>query len=342
MDKPIAGNKRINWIDMAKGYGILLVILEHLDVGTLGTWINSFHVPLFFFLSGYVFSVKQDFGQLLRKKCKTIIVPYFCLGAVMLIFELYMICYVWNSSINEFYDIAIRFLIQRRVYTLWFLACLFFLNIIFYPMVKILKSDMKIVISAVVMTVLGMAYYKLGGEALPWNIDICFSAYPFFAAGYLYKINSESYEKSEKYLWMCKYSVIIMLSINIISIYLTLKMSGNGLNMFDCSYGIIPFTYLAAFAGIGIIINISKWKTIKCIQYIGANSLLYFAWHQTIMIPITDKIYSMLHLKSIMEYGIIGISLYKAMELLAIVLMVSILNIIISNSKLRFMVGKYN
>ena len=29
-------NKRIGWIDIAKGYGILLVILGHLNVGLLG------------------------------------------------------------------------------------------------------------------------------------------------------------------------------------------------------------------------------------------------------------------------------------------------------------------
>jgi uncharacterized membrane protein YcfT len=39
---------RIDWIDIAKGYGILLVILGHLDVGKIGTWIYTFHMPLFF------------------------------------------------------------------------------------------------------------------------------------------------------------------------------------------------------------------------------------------------------------------------------------------------------
>ena len=42
-------NKRIGWIDIAKGYGILLVILGHLNVGLLGKWIYTFHMPLFFF-----------------------------------------------------------------------------------------------------------------------------------------------------------------------------------------------------------------------------------------------------------------------------------------------------
>lgn len=36
---------RIAWIDIAKGYGILFVIFAHLDVGILGTWIYTFHMP---------------------------------------------------------------------------------------------------------------------------------------------------------------------------------------------------------------------------------------------------------------------------------------------------------
>lgn len=40
---------RIEWLDMAKGYGIILVIFAHFGVPLWGTWIYSFHMPLFSF-----------------------------------------------------------------------------------------------------------------------------------------------------------------------------------------------------------------------------------------------------------------------------------------------------
>uniref|UniRef100_UPI001C2F5592 acyltransferase family protein n=1 Tax=Micrococcus sp. GbtcB5 TaxID=2824750 RepID=UPI001C2F5592 len=53
------GTNRVEWIDTAKGMGIFLVILGH--TGSLGgritNYIYSYHMPLFFFLSGYLFSV---------------------------------------------------------------------------------------------------------------------------------------------------------------------------------------------------------------------------------------------------------------------------------------------
>ena len=48
--------KRIEWIDVCKGLGIFLVFIGHTNVSqlscTLYDWIYSFHMPLFYMLSG--------------------------------------------------------------------------------------------------------------------------------------------------------------------------------------------------------------------------------------------------------------------------------------------------
>ena len=48
-------NKRVEWIDLAKGLGMLLVILGHCVCfgGIMHNAIFAFHMPLFFILSGY-------------------------------------------------------------------------------------------------------------------------------------------------------------------------------------------------------------------------------------------------------------------------------------------------
>ena len=57
------GTDRIEWIDIAKGFGILLVILGHTIAYDCShivyNSIYSFHMPLFFFLSG-VMSKKEN------------------------------------------------------------------------------------------------------------------------------------------------------------------------------------------------------------------------------------------------------------------------------------------
>ena len=58
---------RIGWIDTAKGIGLLCVILGHLSIPYLDMWIYFFHMPLFFFLSG--FAVHQLIQLHLRQLC---------------------------------------------------------------------------------------------------------------------------------------------------------------------------------------------------------------------------------------------------------------------------------
>ena len=54
-------NKRVDWVDTAKGLGMLFVLIFHaLPEGTLYYYFASFHLPLFSFLSGFVYSEKYS------------------------------------------------------------------------------------------------------------------------------------------------------------------------------------------------------------------------------------------------------------------------------------------
>ena len=52
-------SKRIEYIDIARGIGILLVVMGHNDFSLISPFlfklIYSFHMPLFFFMSGIFF-----------------------------------------------------------------------------------------------------------------------------------------------------------------------------------------------------------------------------------------------------------------------------------------------
>ena len=66
MAKNVSGDARINWVDMARGYGIILVIIGHIEsFGTqwdhvLRSEIYSFHMPLFFMISGALLLKKEE------------------------------------------------------------------------------------------------------------------------------------------------------------------------------------------------------------------------------------------------------------------------------------------
>lgn len=67
--------ERLVWGDWARILGLYLVILGHFFPGMVKSFIYSFHVPFFFFISGYFTSYKsKNFWKYLAQ---ALIIPYF-------------------------------------------------------------------------------------------------------------------------------------------------------------------------------------------------------------------------------------------------------------------------
>lgn len=75
---------------MAKGMAIILMVLAHTDFIQFGErFIYMFHMPLFFFLSGYCFkeSHLSDFKKYAKKRIKGAYWPYVKWGLIFLFFH---------------------------------------------------------------------------------------------------------------------------------------------------------------------------------------------------------------------------------------------------------------
>ena len=60
-----ANKKRILWIDYAKAFAMFFVVIGHVNSGNyLTNWIYSFHMPLFFFLSGITLKAYRGGGNI--------------------------------------------------------------------------------------------------------------------------------------------------------------------------------------------------------------------------------------------------------------------------------------
>ena len=74
--------KRLTYLDMAKGIGIFLVILGHIEYIQEDTlkWISSFHMPLFFVIGGILAYEKREEGRplfsALAARARGTLVPY--------------------------------------------------------------------------------------------------------------------------------------------------------------------------------------------------------------------------------------------------------------------------
>jgi len=129
--------KKLEWLDVAKGLGIILVVAGHsiIDGGPYAAArgvIYTFHMPLFFILSGY--TVKNgEFWPYMLKKLQGLIVPY---TAYLFLIGL-PVAYFSHASKHK--SFPIEFLsyfyggahLVTYMTVFWFVTCLFFALLLF-------------------------------------------------------------------------------------------------------------------------------------------------------------------------------------------------------------------
>ena len=74
-------SKRIEWIDLAKGICIVLVVFHHVMVRydlelPLSDALSSFRMPLYFILSGLFFKLYEGFEGFVKRKVNKLLIPF--------------------------------------------------------------------------------------------------------------------------------------------------------------------------------------------------------------------------------------------------------------------------
>lgn len=67
---------RIQWIDVAKGICMISVVAGHLNVKSINHVVFSYHLTVFFILSGFMLKNNLN-SQTLGRKFRSLMVPYF-------------------------------------------------------------------------------------------------------------------------------------------------------------------------------------------------------------------------------------------------------------------------
>lgn len=76
--------KRLTYIDIARGIAIICIVLGHLGNATINKIVFTFHVPIFFFITGYFTTDKLPIKNFINNKFKTLIIPYICTCCIII------------------------------------------------------------------------------------------------------------------------------------------------------------------------------------------------------------------------------------------------------------------
>ena len=183
--------KRIDWIDIAKFFGILFIFVGHFPEasGLHQDFFVGFHVHLFFFLSGCIFYLKREdkltFKELFIKKFKSLILPYFFL-CFFFVF-IYGISDIpnFNSFIDYIKEIFVCIRGQLHSGALWFLPCLFIVTLEYKILKRIIKNKYIILIISFVLFALSVSlpYDIVFQPQLPLGLDVSLYYIIFFTLG---------------------------------------------------------------------------------------------------------------------------------------------------------------
>ncbi|MGX7112131.1 acyltransferase family protein [Gemella cuniculi] len=288
-------SNRIRYIDMSKGFAIILVILGHMmyTPSKLKVLLYIFHIPLFFFLSGYTFSVKKytSFFVFFKKKLQTIIFPYFLMNISIFFIKSVILQPESILKVDVIYFIKALFLADRLhiYYQLWFLNVLFISELICYFVVKL--CDVWYKWFSVFLTLLVLGYF--GGLAyqrqywLIWSIDLVPYATIFVLMGFIVKCNIEIVSRFLNKM----YFLVAVVGAIVLGVYNYKLYGGVRVDLYYQETNSVFLYFSSAFMGIwATLIFFRNIFPLNFLERIGKNTLVYYAYHSPIVLYLIDII----------------------------------------------------
>jgi acyltransferase len=287
----------IPWAYSSIGISILLVIMAHtrFEYDWVGKYINSFHMPLLFLLLGLIFTADHSlsFAQLVKKKAKTLLVPYFILaflsyGYFLLRYhygdpEYYKDLNLVQEFLGIFYSAGTRAWMDFNI-PLWLLTGLFVVELLFFGLRKLLKSNGAMAAALLVFSGIGYLDGLYNPIKLPWGIDVACTAVVFYGIGSLSRNAWLKLVASP--VWLRISLIVVAVPVNYVlgfdnrRVSINVKVHGNYLEY-----------YAAAFAGIIMVVLLMSLIRVRWLELIGRNVLILMACHMP-LINISDRIVS--------------------------------------------------
>lgn len=313
--------KRLGYIDIYKSIGILLMIMGHIGFGKeFDFFIHAFHMPMFFFISGFLYNSKKNVGfkEYFFKKFRSLIVPYISFGFIHFIVSIFMYGLNFDYLTNLLFINTDGLPIAGA---LWFLTALFFVDIFYFMIDKFIKKDLYKFLVIVLMFVFSLCFKQIFGIILPYALGSAMSGLLIFFIGYKLKDR------------IVNINFLLLLVFTILN---GLLIFTNGyVNMRTETYSNVLLFYLNSVLSSIILINYSllidnilKSNFIsKFLQSVGRNSIVYVCLNQLVILLIN-------------KYFNYSIPFENYFVLFLSVLLLSVFSYVITKTKLKFLIGK--
>ena len=273
-------------IDVARGIAALLMIIGHLRLNNgLDQFIYSFHMPLFFMISGMTAHEEQNYISYVEKRIRRILVPY-------IVFSLIFTNNGYQNWVYCLYGSRESILAAGSLSPLWFLPCLFLADIFFQLVLKWCKGSQMMIPVSIILAATGillLRYLPLN-LGYPFSLNVALTAIPFLLIGYYLKQNM----KIQTFITENPLRSLILASVMLIAVVFTYSLnlppsSKEGfphVEMAIGSYGNVFLFYLTAILGSLALILFSEatGEKLKVMEHLGKCTIACLVVHWNVIL----------------------------------------------------------
>ena len=336
-------NKRREiWADNAKFIGITLMLIGHNSLASneVFDFIYAFHMPLFFILSGYFASDKREpFMPYLKKNIRSLLVPYFMFSLIVLPLTYF---HLWSNrdmlgcnSWNDFLIMPILgiFFVKTTIISyftgpIWFFVALFIVKMLFFLYKLFYTSKYSLISMSIVCTILFLLTKSLGIQLL-FRLDSALLCFPFYVIGFTMKYLNRSVIFKKKSYWSAG-----MLSCVLFILTYYISINNGHVEISDAGYGhSLLLMYIGAILGsLGVIVVSRTIGRNEYISTIGGGTAVILGLHGNIQAMMKQIVVHWL--------GITTYSLWAALLMVTLLLLIHIPIIYFMNKSCPFLIGK--
>ena len=335
-------NNRLHYLDIARGVGIILVILGHISY--LGEssriFIVSFHMPLFFVISGLLLYLKKEVERnlpvILKNKALRMMVPYYLYSVLGIL--IYIAYYLltgrdggWPTVVSD----IVQTLTLYGFSVMWFLPAIFGAEVLFLLLLK--KTPFPLILTIVLTAVAMILNTRLEAANALYGLNTAFSVFhliavmllripicaSFVAAGY-YIAKYWSKLKATGPDRFPRLAVPADLFIGVDALLLAVVFSRiNGVtDLHFLIFNNVFFYYIAALSGsMGLILLCKALETaagtppLRLLSYFGINSLTIMVTHLNFYVLLLAEIGGFHFTKALPE-GILKHSIFMLLVMI--------------------------
>lgn len=271
--------KRLSYVDIAKGMGIILVIIGHTVNCRLNVFISAFHMPFFFFITGYTLNINKKISQSVINDAKRLLIPcYIAYGIQCFIHaqrnsmnlfhfvKMYITGIMWGG-VSETEVLGIDVV---GLWAFWFLVVMFWGRNLYR--VLCIKIKRYRIIFIYFLSCIGLYIGTSTHFQLPQCFDLILVSLIYIEVGNIYRNSNLDYNKE------------LILSTVCMSLYLlntwdnqtNISMAGR---YYPTLYSALIIPCLASIAFLALAKSFEQLKCLHLLEYLGKNTLALLCIH---------------------------------------------------------------